>query len=157
MKTISCCLLFILFTHALDAQRAVFLRVYNPEGKKIGRGFIYKTTDSTLLLSRRPNGNMYKEVPAAGISFIRSKHSVAGRIGITSCKVVGYASLVGIVIIAAAIAANNPEHFSHDGLPSNSNEKHLPPDSYGKPLRKYTVNGSMANWQTVKRALDTLW
>ena len=108
------------------------------------------------MLCRRPTGNMYKEIPASSISIIKSKHSVAGRIGITSLKVIGYASVVGIVIVAAAIAANNPEYFSRQNN-TDTNEKHPPRDNYGIPQKKYIVNGNTGNWQVVKEQLSPLW
>lgn len=157
VKIICCHLLLLLCVLQLAAQRPVFLRVYNMDGKKLGRGFIFKTTDSSIMLCRRPTGNMYKEIPASSISIIKSKHSVAGRIGIASLKVIGYASVVGIVIVAAVIAANNPEYFSRQNNTGTNNEKHPPRERYGISQKKYIVNGNTGNWQAVKEQLSPLW
>ena len=53
------------------SQNKLFIRIYNFEGRKIAKGYVYKTTDSTIMFDSRKHA----EIKYSQIYFIRTKHS----------------------------------------------------------------------------------
>ena len=79
----------------VHAQKAMFVRVYNLTGKKIYKGHVYTTTDSSLLLEVN---NQFITVPVSNIGQIKTKHSagnnmlISSVIGVTTFAIIGAAS-----------------------------------------------------------------
>lgn len=158
MKPVILLLLILTGLQPLQAQGIAFVRVYSPSGKKLGKGYIFKTTDSSIMLARTTRSFMNKEIPVNDIGVIKSRHTVAGRIAVTSLKVVGCAMVVGIVIVAiAASTRNNGQHYiDPDNLPKRE-PPGAAPNQYDHPKKQYVVNGSRSNWLALLPQLDRLW
>ncbi len=158
MKPVIFLLLIFIGLQPLQTQGIAFVRVYSPAGKKLGKGYIFKTTDSSIMLARTTRSFMSKEILVNDIGVIKSKHSMAGRIAVTSLKVVGYAAVLGIVIVAiAASTRNNGQHYINpDNLPRRE-PPGAAPNQYDRPKKEYVVNGSRSNWLAVLPQLDRLW
>jgi hypothetical protein len=158
MKPVIFLLLIFIDLQPVQAQGIAFVRVYSHSGKKIGKGYIFKTTDSSIMLAKTTRSFMNKEILVNDIGVIKSKHTVAGRISVTSLKVVGYAMVVGIVIVA--IAASTRRDGRHYIDPDNLPKREAPgaaPNQYDHPKKQYVVNGSRSNWRVLLPQLDRLW
>ena len=70
-----------LFSSALQAQQKTFLRIFDLSGKKIGKGFLQSTTDSSIRLTKDSG---MQEFSVANIGFIKTKHSGGHTILISS-------------------------------------------------------------------------
>jgi len=76
-------------------EKKMFVRVFDFDGKKIGKGYISVVTDSTLELSR---SNEYLSLPLRNINYIKTKRSIGSNAligsiaGSTTLGVLGAAS-----------------------------------------------------------------
>ena len=73
------------------SYRNIFVRVYNQEGKKIGKGFLKSVTDSTLILAFNKHS---KSIPIKTIKTIKTKHSTGNNILVGS----GTGAVIGTAI-----------------------------------------------------------
>src|SRR6185436_11850757 len=71
-KTIVLLLLLFSFIN-LTAQKKTFLRIYDMAGKKIGKGYLVGTTDSTIILK---SSDQIKIFSSSLIGTIKTKRSV---------------------------------------------------------------------------------
>ena len=158
MKPVIFLLIIFIGLQSLQAQGIAFVRVYSPAGKKLGKGYIFKTTDSSIMLARTTRSFMNKEILVNDIGVIKSKHTVAGRIAVTSLKAVGYATVVGVVIvvIVASTRRDGQHYIDPDNLPKRE-PPGIAPNQYDHPKKQYLVNGSRSNWLAVLPQLDRLW
>jgi hypothetical protein len=148
MKIAACLLLLSLsLQFVLAQQHRTFFRIYNADGKKIGKGFIYNMTDTSILLTKKRSSERFTEIPAALIDIIKSRHSTAHRILITSLKAIGVVTLVGIAVIYVVKSANHP-HYSQNSINNKGGETQSSGSVDIKPLKKYKVGGSIAQWKT---------
>src|SRR5687767_7895479 len=129
------CLLFLFVTlHFVNAQKPTFLRVYNAHGKKINRGTIFETTDTSITLTRK---NIFTETPIAQIDVIKSKRTTGHRILITTLSVAGIA-----VLLAGAVHSLARPHGYYTNTDKQQTKKNpmslrsKPP----RPLKKYQVS-----------------
>jgi uncharacterized membrane protein (DUF485 family) len=148
-RAIACLLLLFFLLPLLHAQQKVFLRIYNTDGKKISKGYLSATTDSSIILL---NGNSREEVSVARIGDIKSHH-LSNRILKRSVEVVILTVIIAVVIIYLIMVITDRHHFRNYGNSGNSGpgvSKHV------RPLEKYTVNGSQVNWKIQRLLLDGL-
>jgi hypothetical protein len=94
-------LLFVVFTSLSmysqnqTKENKMFVRVFDFDGKKIGKGYIVVATDSTLELSK---SNEYKSISLKNIKYIKTKRSagsnvlVGSIVGATTLGVLGAAT-----------------------------------------------------------------
>jgi hypothetical protein len=147
MKIAACLLLLSLsIQFVLAQQHRIFFRIYNANGKKIGKGFIYNMTDTSILLTKHRSSERFTEIPAASI-IIKSKRSTGHRILVITLKAIGVVTLVGIAVIYVVKSANNPHH-SQSSINNKGGETQSSGSMDTKPLKKYKVGGSIEQWKT---------
>jgi hypothetical protein len=93
MKLATFFMLFILIMHEARAQR-VFLRIYNSNNQKFQKGYLMKTSDSGVVLSRK--GAASGEIKYSEIRKIRMKRSA----GLTALIVGGIPVSAGLMFFA---------------------------------------------------------
>lgn len=81
MKYIITICAWLALTLVANAQKTIFLRVYNETGKKIQNGFLRSVSDSSLTIQ---NGGIMSEVPASKISMIKVKRSFGHTVAISA-------------------------------------------------------------------------
>lgn len=98
MKTlITATLLLLAFTAV--AQKELFVRVYDTTGKKIYKGNVYGTTDSSLVL--RISNNPVN-IPVSIIGFIKTKHTAGNNVLVGAIS-----GAIPLAIIGAATAESD--------------------------------------------------
>ena len=155
MKGVIICLFSLFFTFQfLHAQRTPFMRVYNSSGKKVSKGFLFDTTDTSLILSKGNSGKKFIETQVGNIELIKTKRSITRRIVNTTLSVVGFA-----VVITAAIASSgqNGRNYNRSGR-NNANENNDPNkiSKPPKPLNRYVINNDQETWQKQRVLLHRL-
>lgn len=73
MKQAILLVLLITIFSASHAQKKIFLRVYNTEGKKISKGYYVNSSDSMLTLYSKSG---MREVPATSLGYVKTRRSV---------------------------------------------------------------------------------
>lgn len=133
----------------LQAQDRTFVRIYNADGKKIEKGYLYNTTDSSVILQK---GNSYVEIPAAQIDVIKSKRSITNRIFTTALKVIVMIIAIAAIIIYIAMI------ISHPNLDVASNEKNSNHINikHPKPQKEYKINNNLDTFKTQHLLLNQL-
>ena len=146
MKNIITVFLLMIFIQT-NAQHKIFIRIYNTNNQKITKGYLQKTTDSTLTLSSK--GNEIREVSIKEIKKIRLKRSagltalIVGGIPITAGLVFfarneGWDGLAGMVLFMEGLIAGP----AAGGLKALINPKPL------------IINGDIEKWNSYKKILD---
>ncbi|HYK44213.1 MAG TPA: hypothetical protein VEV83_03535 [Parafilimonas sp.] len=126
----------ILIAHNLEAQKSIFIRVYDLEGHKIARGHVLSATDTSLQLKEKTTSILVRNIGS-----IRTKHSagnnmlVGSIIGTTTFAVLGaingdtdtpaegaaywapVGTLLGAVFGALTIPFKNSKHSLINGDP----------------------------------------
>jgi hypothetical protein len=146
MKLATFFMLFILIMHEARAQR-VFLRIYNSNNQKFQKGYLMKTSDSGVVLSRK--GAASGEIKYSEIRKIRMKRSagltalIVGGIPVSAglmffARNEGWDGLAGLVLFMQGMIA---------GPVAGGIKAVLNP----KPL---IINGEYEKWIYYKRKLD---
>jgi hypothetical protein len=146
MKLATFFMLFILIMHEAGAQR-VFLRIYNSNNHKFQKGYLMKTSDSGMVLSRK--GAASGEIKYSEIRKIRMKRSagltalIVGGIPVSAglmffARNEGWDGLAGLVLFMQGMIA---------GPVAGGIKAVLNP----KPL---IINGEYEKWIFYKRKLD---
>lgn len=93
---LSLLLVFSFFANT-SAQSKKFVRLFDLSGKKIGQGYVSKTTDSSLVLKK---DSMFIAYPIMNVGFIKTKRSgghtmlISGAIGAGTLGILG-ATVIG--------------------------------------------------------------
>lgn len=88
-------LLLILLSYKVNAQKSIFVRVYDLTGKKINKGHVITATDTSLQLEGKSTP---VDIPVRRIGFIKTKHSMGNNlligsvIGATTLAILGVAT-----------------------------------------------------------------
>ena len=93
MKLLITLSLIILATMATHAQKKMFIRVFNEEGKKTHKGFIHEVSDSSLTLSTEQKGLL--TIPISQITTLKLKRSFGHVVLITTAITAGSAAVLG--------------------------------------------------------------
>lgn len=101
MKNVLLLFILLVFSYHLSAQRSMYVRIYDLNGKKTNKGHLVATTDSTLIIEKDKN---QVTIPVANIGNIKTKHSIGNNFLIGSS--VGATFLVIVGILSA-----NPDEF----------------------------------------------
>ena len=147
--------MFIFF--ALQAQPHKFLRIFDLSGKKVAKGYLSNTTDSSIKLA---NDSTAIEYSAAKIGFIKTKRSGGHTILIAS--VTGGVSL-GLLSLAVINGDNSDSWFQ-----ISSGEALIGGFVYGAALGTiaggivsaankrvtYQINGDLKKWMEVKTVIE---
>lgn len=74
IKTILICISFLLMANGFsqNSNKNTFIRVFNLEGKKIGKGYVYSINDDILILTK---GKKRLEIEANEVGKIKTKRS----------------------------------------------------------------------------------
>ena len=144
----------------LNAQRFSFLRIYNSSGKKISKGHLFDTTDTSIMLSKGAKGIMYMETPITKVDHIKTNRTVTRRIINTTLSIIGVAVITIAVIYNISrrggnsnwLLNNNRNRNKARKMDKNQNEIVKPL----KPLKKYEVNSNLETWRTQRVLLHRL-
>lgn len=90
MKTLF--IFLVLLSYNVHAQKSIFVRVYNVEGKKIKTGHVLMVTDTSLQLEGNPEPF---DIPVRNIGLIKTKHSTGNNIFAGSLIGVGTFAIIG--------------------------------------------------------------
>jgi hypothetical protein len=101
MKKLIPFLLLILLSVQAGAQKKLFVRVYDNDGKRIKNGFVVGTTDSSLRLLKNKDTI---DLPISGFSFLKTKRSAGNNLLVGSMIGAGTFGFIGI-------ASANPDDF----------------------------------------------
>lgn len=101
---VSTLLFSLLLGCSLYAQKTMFVRVYDLSGKKINKGRVLATTDSTLQLKGQPSPI---SISVGNIGSIRTQHSTGHNIAIGSATGV----VVGLAVGLAIPISTDPNSF----------------------------------------------
>jgi len=158
MKTILLCSILLIGingeVNAQKTEKGLFVRVYDLNGKKMGKGRVKSITDSTLVLRRSYENFEFK---VAHIGFIRTKRSF------------GNNAAIGSVIGAVALGVVGGSLRESDGyLTFNSNQTAVIGGILGaglgagfgglsgifKKRTEFTINGSSDNLKLFRDMLN---
>jgi hypothetical protein len=133
------------------AQKPTFLRLYDSHGKKINRGELFETTDTSLVLTRK---NIFTETPVTKINVIKSKRTTSHRILITALKIAGAA----IFLVATVYNLSRPG-YSYSTIDNNNKSKSQSPKKImrtPKAEKKYEINQDAEKWKKQRALLNGL-
>ena len=149
------------------AQKRTFLRVYNIDGHKLAKGYLYNITDSSVLIFK---DTIVKEIIAKNIGYIKTRRSLGHNIliGALSGGIPG-----GIIGVASGEPNTNDATFGgilHDAVTFTPGEAAVLGIIVGGVLGSvtgalihgftkhtvFTVNGSPEEWIKQRNALNLL-
>ena len=152
MKILSI-LVCISLSYGLCAQKALFVRVYNLEGKKIHKGRLVSVSDTSLQL-RRDTTRI--NIPVSNIGFLKTKRAA------------GHNVLIGSLVGASAIAILGAVSADPDALifGYTAGEGAAAGALYGLPIgaaiggftllfknsKTYFINGEVTKWKALQSA-----
>ena len=141
-------ILFFLIMHDANAQK-VFLRIYNSNNHKFQKGYLLKTSDSGLVLTRK--GFRSKEITYDEIQMIKYKRSMGHTLTLS-----GGIPVVTGVILGSLFKSSKGSGFPGififlSGLVSGPTFGALKAVSNPKPM---IIGGNKENWMNYKRLLD---
>ena len=169
MKTLLIIALLLSTSFVVCAQSSNFLRVFNTSGKKIGKGQLRATTDSSLILEK---GNKLMEIPVDRIGQMITKRSFGNSVLVTSLVIGGFLTTIGLIGNShspnTTSTAGGAWNFNNDNLGySNADiigfslitSAFLGTSIGGiiggtKKIAYFNVNGNLEEWKKVKRILD---
>lgn len=105
MKKILQILFLVSFTLQVNAQKKLFVRVFDMSGRLINNGFVAGVTDTSLKLWKNKDT---LEIPITAFSYIKTKKSAATNL------LVG--ALAGSLTTAGLVGLKNSEQESFSGL-----------------------------------------
>ncbi len=145
-KILSVFILFFLIMHDANAQK-VFLRIYNSSNQKFQKGYLLKTSDSGLVLTRK--GMESGMIKYNEIYKIRMKRSA----GLTALIVGGVPVAAGTVLMA-----RNSGWDALAGLVLFMEGMFAGPIAGGIKAvlnpKPFIIGGNQENWVKYKRLLD---
>ena len=146
--------LFFFFLQLINAQKPPYMRVYNSRGKMISNGFLFDTTDTTIILSKGSQGKIYKTTAVTQIEIIKTKRTTTRRIVNTTLSVIG----VGAIIVLAIYswARNDREYYGQRGNNKNLKGNQIEPTKHSKPLNRYIINNDPETWEEQRILLNRL-
>ena len=146
-------LLLLFFPLAFaNAQEPVFLRVYNAQGKKINKGYLFYLSDTSITLTRKRT--VVTETNVSQIHIIKSKRTRGHRILVTTASVAGVAALVVIFVWTNKSGSGRGFFNSRGGHRKKESIKRFPTP---KPYKHYKVAGNVQNWKKQKAYLALLF
>ena len=148
MKMILHLVFLFLFLQSTFAQKPTFLRLYDSHGKRIDRGELFETTDTSLVLTRK---NIFTETPVAKVDLIKSKRTTAHRMLITTLKITGAA----IFLVAAVYSLSQPRYRSR-AIDNNKPKSKTPRQIMKTPKaeKKYEINQDAEKWEKQRVLLN---
>jgi hypothetical protein len=141
MKMILHLVFLFSFLQSNFAQKPTFLRLYDSHGKKIDRGELFETTDTSLVLTRQ---NIFTETPVTKVNIIKSKRTTGHRILITTLKITGAA----IFLVAAVYSLSQPR-YGYRTIDNNKPKSKTPRQIMKTPKaeKKYEINQDAEKWE----------
>ena len=150
MKRIIYLLLIFFSFKSIIAQKPAFLRVYNSQGKKVNKGQLFQTSDTSITLTRR---NLFTETPVTQIDVIKSNRTTGHRIVITTLSVVGFA----VVLVSALNNTSERQRYNNTSSNKSTGTTTVNPIlKTARPLKKYKVNQDPAQWKKQRTVLNLL-
>ena len=137
-------------------KQGMFVRVYDLKGKKIYKGNVYSTTDSSLLLVVK---SQFLTVPVSNIGHIKTKHSFGNNLLIGSA--IGATTFA---ILGAATAEPEDEFLGYsagEGAAAGALIGTAAGAAIGgltvlfKNSKTFSINGDMNQWKKFKSFIET--
>ena len=150
--------LFFFFFSSTNAQKNIFIRVYNSQNIKIGKGNLLLSTDSTIEMMQ---GSKQFSLSVKDAAVIKTRHSAGHSILIGSATGTG----IGLILIAGAAATDNK---SHTGLGPDAGSFGLALVGVAAPVvgiigggvaavvgkrETFQINGDAEKWKEVRSKL----
>ena len=143
-------LLLFFSSQLITAQKPAFLRVYNSHGKKINKGELFQTSDTSITLTRR---NLFTETPVTQIDVIKSNRTTGHRIVITTLSVVGFA----VVLVSALNNTSERQRYNNTSSNKSTGTTTVNPIlKTARPLKKYKVNQDPEQWKKQRTVVNLL-
>ena len=156
MKRIVCLFLVFFSLQYVNAQKPTFLRLYNSNGKKINKGELFLTSDTSITLIRK---NILTETPVSDIKLIKSNRTTGRRILTTTLNVAG----VAFLLAGALYSLSRPHSYGNSvGNKSPGRNKSRsgytvdPMQKTSKPLKKYKVDHNLETWAKQRKLVNQL-
>ena len=148
MKMILHLVFLFLFLQSTFAQKPTFLRLYDSHGKRIDRGELFETTDTSLVLTRK---NIFTETPVAKVNLIKSKRTTAHRMLVTTLKITGAA----IFLVAAVYSLSQPR-YGYSTIDNNKPRSKTPRQIMKTPKaeKKYEIYQDAEKWKKQRVLLN---
>ncbi|MEO6356899.1 MAG: hypothetical protein ABIU77_11440 [Ferruginibacter sp.] len=155
MRPVNGCLFGLFFLmQFLHAQPRTFLRLYNASGNKISKGYLYQTTDSSIIIACGKKHKEFRETPITQIEVIKSSRTLANHI-LTAplIFITVVVVMAGIIVYVALIITDR-----HGGFNSSSGNKSSAHTTrtYIKPQKKYVISGEPDIWKNQRVLLNQL-
>jgi hypothetical protein len=150
MKRILHLFFLFLFFQLGHSQQPTFLRLYDATGKKIDRGELFETTDTSLVLTRK---NIFTETPVTKINAIKSKRTTGHRILISTLKITGAA-----VFLVAAVYSLSQPRYGYRTFDNTKPKSKMPKRIMRTPKaeKKYEINQDAEKWKKQRVLLNGL-
>ena len=148
MKRLLNLVFLFLFLQSGHSQKPTFLRLYDVHGKKIDRGELFETTDTSLVLTRK---NIFTETPVTKVNVIKSKRTTGHRILITTLKITGAA----IFLVAAVYSLSQPRYGYRpidNNKPKSKTSRQIM--KIPKAEKKYEINQDAEKWKKQRALLN---
>lgn len=136
-------------------DKKMFVRVFDFEGKKIGKGYVAKVADSTLELSR---SNEYLSISLKEISYIKTKRSTGSNAligsiaGATTLGVLGAATADPDAWIFGYTAAEGASAFGLVGAIGGGAIGGL--TSVFKNSKTFVIEGDKDKWELFRKIIE---
>lgn len=143
------------FSQNETKNKKLFVRVFNFEGKKIGKGYVAKVADSTLELSR---SNEYLSISLKEISYIKTKRSTGSNAligsiaGATTLGVLGAATADPDAWIFGYTAAEGASAFGLVGAIGGGAIGGL--TSVFKNSKTFVIEGDKEKWELFRKIIE---
>jgi len=143
------------FSQNETKNKKLFVRVFDFEGKKIGKGYVAKVTDSTLELSR---SNEYLSISLKDINYIKTKRSTGSNAligsiaGATTLGVLGAATADPDAWIFGYTAAEGASAFGLVGAIGGGAIGGL--TSVFKNSKTIKIEGDKEKWELFRKIIE---
>lgn len=145
--------LLIAFSCNVFAQKTMYVRIYNFEGKKINKGHVVMVTDTSLQLR---GDKETVNIPVKSIGLIKTKRSAGNNVLVGSIIGVVTAAIIGVVtadpdaMIVSITAEEGAAIGAILGLPAGAAIGGL--TILSKKSKLYRINGNLTNWKEFQSA-----
>ena len=137
----------ILVAHDLQAQKSIFIRVYDLKGHKIARGHVLSVTDTSLQLVKEAT-----RILVGNIGSIRTKHSAGNNMLVGSIIGTTTFAVLGAINGDTETTAEGAAYWGLAGLPIGALFGALTIPF--KNSKHYLINGDPETWKVLRSILQ---
>jgi hypothetical protein len=157
-KKFAILLIMVTTTLSIAGQKKTFLRVYDVHGRKITKGFITGTTDTSVLIG---DGDLINSIPAKKIGRIKTKRSIGHSILMTGLFIGTSSALLSLVATAGlsrVVSTPRGKAFV-SGFFIGAGIGGALGGFWGaaKKINDFNINGNLENWRKLRPVIDQLY